>query len=68
MGAALSCVALPALGTVGAWAASCFSAAACSLACKRYVYENCHKRHCAKDLSGVLGILVVTATIPLLQE
>ncbi|KAI8580223.1 hypothetical protein K450DRAFT_238726 [Umbelopsis ramanniana AG] len=34
MGAALSCVALPALGTVGAWVASCFSAAACSLACK----------------------------------
>ncbi|KAJ2956367.1 hypothetical protein NQZ79_g7777 [Umbelopsis isabellina] len=34
MGAALSCIALPALGTVGAWAASCFSAAACSLACK----------------------------------
>ncbi|CAO3664278.1 unnamed protein product [Umbelopsis ramanniana] len=34
MGALLSCVALPAIGTVGAWAASCFSAAACSLACK----------------------------------
>ncbi|KAI9309173.1 serine incorporator/TMS membrane protein [Cunninghamella echinulata] len=34
MGAALSCIALPALGSVGGWVASCFSAAACSLACK----------------------------------
>ncbi|KAG1055145.1 hypothetical protein G6F43_002878 [Rhizopus delemar] len=34
MGAALSCVALPALGSLGTWIASCFSAAACSLACK----------------------------------
>jgi hypothetical protein len=38
MGAALSCVALPALGSLGTWIASCFSAAACSLACKRYIY------------------------------
>ncbi|KAI8073154.1 serine incorporator/TMS membrane protein [Gongronella butleri] len=34
MGAALSCIALPALGSIGTWIASCFSAAACSLACK----------------------------------
>ncbi|ORY88526.1 serine incorporator/TMS membrane protein [Syncephalastrum racemosum] len=34
MGAALSCVALPALGSIGTWIASCFSAAACSLFCK----------------------------------
>ncbi|KAI8889473.1 TMS membrane protein/tumor differentially expressed protein [Backusella circina FSU 941] len=34
MGAALSCMALPALGSIGTWIASCFSAAACSLACK----------------------------------
>lgn len=35
MGAALSCLALPALSTVGTWIAGCFSAAACSLAFKR---------------------------------
>ncbi|SAM02048.1 hypothetical protein [Absidia glauca] len=35
MGAVLSCVALPALGTVGGWVVSCFSAAACSLASTR---------------------------------
>ncbi|CEP13524.1 hypothetical protein [Parasitella parasitica] len=34
MGAALSCLALPALSTVGTWIAGCFSAAACSLAFK----------------------------------
>ncbi|KAG2220032.1 hypothetical protein INT45_012208 [Circinella minor] len=34
MGAALSCIALPALGSLGTWVASCFSAAACSLFCK----------------------------------
>ncbi|CDS07507.1 hypothetical protein LRAMOSA01456 [Lichtheimia ramosa] len=34
MGAALSCIALPAIGSVGTWIASCFSAAACSLFCK----------------------------------
>ncbi|CEJ03266.1 hypothetical protein RMCBS344292_17254 [Rhizopus microsporus] len=34
MGAALSCLALPALTSLGTWVVSCFSAAACSLACK----------------------------------
>ncbi|KAF9162897.1 hypothetical protein DFQ27_009755 [Actinomortierella ambigua] len=34
MGAALSCIALPALGGIGSILASCFSAAACSLACR----------------------------------
>ncbi|KAF9410531.1 hypothetical protein BGZ94_001622 [Podila epigama] len=34
MGAALSCVALPALSGIGSILASCFSAAACSLACR----------------------------------
>ncbi|KAI8970597.1 serine incorporator/TMS membrane protein [Pilobolus umbonatus] len=34
MGAALSCIGLPALGGIGSCLASCFSAAACSLACK----------------------------------
>lgn len=34
MGAVLSCVALPALGSLGSILASCFSAAACSLACR----------------------------------
>ncbi|KAG0307481.1 hypothetical protein BGZ98_000199 [Dissophora globulifera] len=34
MGAVLSCVALPALGGLGSILASCFSAAACSLACR----------------------------------
>ncbi|KAF9353160.1 hypothetical protein BGX26_009071 [Mortierella sp. AD094] len=34
MGAAISCLALPALGSVGSILASCFSAAACSLACR----------------------------------
>ncbi|GAA5812625.1 hypothetical protein MFLAVUS_006082 [Mucor flavus] len=38
MGALLSCVALPALGTIGSWIAGCFSAAACSLAFKSCNY------------------------------
>ncbi|KAI7901123.1 serine incorporator/TMS membrane protein [Cokeromyces recurvatus] len=34
MGAILSCIALPSLTAVGTWITGCFSAAACSLACK----------------------------------
>src|SRR5690554_7564150 len=34
MGAALSFIALPAIGGIGSILASCFSAAACSLACR----------------------------------
>ncbi|KAF8932226.1 serine incorporator/TMS membrane protein [Dissophora ornata] len=34
MGAILSCIALPALGSLGSILMSCFSAAACSLACR----------------------------------
>ncbi|KAI8388922.1 serine incorporator/TMS membrane protein [Radiomyces spectabilis] len=51
MGAALSCVALPALGTVGGWIASCFSAAACSLA-----FRSCN---CNNSIATRIGYAII---------
>ncbi|KAI9028338.1 serine incorporator/TMS membrane protein [Phycomyces nitens] len=51
MGAALSCLALPALGTVGSWIASCFSAAACSLA-----FKSCN---CNNSIATRIGYAII---------
>ncbi|KAI7868753.1 serine incorporator/TMS membrane protein [Spinellus fusiger] len=51
MGAALSFLALPALGTVGSWVASCFSAAACSLA-----FRSCN---CNNSIATRIGYAII---------
>lgn len=65
MGAALSCIALPAIGSVGTWIASCFSAAACSLFCKRYVNVVLLLDNNAYSFLGIRSITAATATTPL---
>ncbi|KAI8982320.1 serine incorporator/TMS membrane protein [Mycotypha africana] len=51
MGAALSCLALPALSSVGGWIASCFSAAACSLA-----FKSCN---CNNSIATRIGYAII---------
>ncbi|KAI8087947.1 serine incorporator/TMS membrane protein [Gilbertella persicaria] len=51
MGAALSCVALPALSTVGTWVTGCFSAAACSLA-----FKSCN---CNNSIATRIGYAII---------
>ncbi|KAF9333568.1 hypothetical protein BG006_003454 [Podila minutissima] len=51
MGAALSCIALPALSGIGSIVASCFSAAACSLACR-----NCN---CTNSIATRVGYALI---------
>ncbi|ORZ24404.1 serine incorporator/TMS membrane protein [Absidia repens] len=51
MGAALSCIALPALGSVGGWIISCFSAAACSLGC-----QSCN---CNNSIATRIGYAII---------
>ncbi|CEG75058.1 Putative TMS membrane protein/tumor differentially expressed protein [Rhizopus microsporus] len=51
MGAALSCIALPALSSVGTWLASCFSAAACSLA-----FKSCN---CNNSIATRIGYAII---------
>ncbi|KAI8641425.1 serine incorporator/TMS membrane protein [Parasitella parasitica] len=51
MGAALSCLALPALSTVGTWIAGCFSAAACSLA-----FKSCN---CNNSIATRIGYAII---------
>ncbi|CAO3600356.1 unnamed protein product [Absidia cylindrospora] len=51
MGAALSCIALPALGFVGGWIISCFSAAACSLGC-----QSCN---CNNSIATRIGYAII---------
>ncbi|CAO0799560.1 unnamed protein product [Mucor circinelloides] len=51
MGAALSCLALPALSTVGTWITGCFSAAACSLA-----FKSCN---CNNSIATRIGYAII---------
>jgi hypothetical protein len=51
MGAALSCVALPALSTLGTWVTGCFSAAACSLA-----FKSCN---CNNSIATRIGYAII---------
>ncbi|KAI9271998.1 serine incorporator/TMS membrane protein [Sporodiniella umbellata] len=51
MGAALSCIALPALSSIGTWIASCFSAAACSLA-----FKSCN---CNNSIATRIGYAII---------
>ncbi|KAF9097903.1 hypothetical protein BGX29_007860 [Mortierella sp. GBA35] len=58
MGAALSCVALPALGGLGSILASCFSAAACSLAC-----QSCNCNNSIATRVGYALIMLVNSLV-----
>lgn len=51
MGALLSCVALPALGSIGGWVVSCFSAAACSL-----MFKSCN---CNNSMASRIGYALI---------
>ncbi|KAI8349435.1 serine incorporator/TMS membrane protein [Choanephora cucurbitarum] len=51
MGAALSCVALPALSSIGTWVTGCFSAAACSLA-----FKSCN---CNNSIATRIGYAII---------
>ncbi|KAI8880352.1 TMS membrane protein/tumor differentially expressed protein [Backusella circina FSU 941] len=51
MGAAVSCIALPALTTIGTWITGCFSAAACSLA-----FKSCN---CNNSIATRIGYAII---------